>query len=320
LKIIDFGLSRMHIKVDSTTMSTRVGTPFYIAPEVLHKKYTTKCDIWSIGVIVYILLCGYPPFYGPSDIAIYQKIIAGKYSFDGEVWDKVSDHGKEFVGLLLQLDPDDRPSATEALEHPWIKEHQPKVNLMNATMRDSMQTFVNEKKLKKAALQVMAEQLTEDEILKLKTVFKELDSNKTNTISVKELSEAMHTAGYANVEAELRKFSGSGLDLDPNHQINYSEWLAVVIRRNAIIREEKIIQCFKQFDKDQNGVLTLKNLEEIFGSPEHAAEVMKEVDLNGDGVISLEEFKECVLSDSKSASLSSNSGLDHVGENGATSH
>lgn len=107
IKIIDFGLSR-HEATGQGIMRTKVGTPYYVAPEVLRKEYTKMCDIWSIGVITYILLCGYPPFYGDSDNQIFDSVKAGRFDFPSPEWDTISDSAKDFVCSLLKLDPSKR--------------------------------------------------------------------------------------------------------------------------------------------------------------------------------------------------------------------
>src|SRR5688572_3315225 len=104
-------------------MSQKFGTPYYIAPEVLKKKYSAKCDVWSIGVILYILLCGYPPFNGASDKQIIEAVLKGKYSLDEPEWDEISDDAKDLVRQMLEYDPAKRISAASALQHRWIKQH-----------------------------------------------------------------------------------------------------------------------------------------------------------------------------------------------------
>jgi calcium-dependent protein kinase len=107
VKIIDFGLSR-HDDTDLGIMQTKVGTPYYVAPEVLRREYTNSCDVWSIGVITYILLCGYPPFYGDSDTQIFESVKGGKFDFPSPEWDEISESAKDFVTQLLKVMPNDR--------------------------------------------------------------------------------------------------------------------------------------------------------------------------------------------------------------------
>jgi len=96
-------------------MKKRYGTPYYIAPEVLKNEYDEKCDLWSIGVILYILLCGYPPFNGSNDEAIIKKVKEGKFRTDDEEWLQISSEAKDLVNKLLAYDPKKRATASEAL-------------------------------------------------------------------------------------------------------------------------------------------------------------------------------------------------------------
>ncbi|CAN0327298.1 unnamed protein product [Ascophyllum nodosum] len=116
--MIDFGLSRFEDKL--SPMTTRVGTPFYIAPEVFARRYDKACDLWSIGVITYILLSGYPPFYGESDQDIFASIQHGYFEFPSPGWDSISVEAKDFIGQLLQKDPSARMTATQAIGHSWF--------------------------------------------------------------------------------------------------------------------------------------------------------------------------------------------------------
>lgn len=119
IMISDFGLSRMGENVDE--LATACGTPGYVAPEVLRRqKYGKPVDCWSIGVISYILLCGYPPFYDENDAKLYKQIMKGEYEFDSPYWDDISVSAKEFITHLLQIDPSKRYSCEQALAHPWI--------------------------------------------------------------------------------------------------------------------------------------------------------------------------------------------------------
>lgn len=127
LKIIDFGLSKIirnpqflenvgsakNVK-ELDRMNTRAGTPNYISPEVLAGNYGVECDLWSAGCILYILLCGYPPFYGDDDQEILQMVQRGKFDFDGEEWDEISKEAKDLIKKLI-CKPEKRLTASEAL-------------------------------------------------------------------------------------------------------------------------------------------------------------------------------------------------------------
>lgn len=120
VKIADFGLSK--IFSDEEELMTSCGTPGYVAPEVLMcESYDKSVDMWGIGIITYILLAGYPPFYAEDDTALFEKIMNAEYDFDDECWDDVSDLAKDFISHLLVKDPKERYTAEEALKHPWLK-------------------------------------------------------------------------------------------------------------------------------------------------------------------------------------------------------
>ncbi|KAL4646299.1 calcium/calmodulin-dependent protein kinase type 1B-like [Arapaima gigas] len=116
--ISDFGLSKME---QQGVFSTTCGTPAYAAPEVLEQKiYDKKVDLWAMGVISYILLCGYPPFYDENDTQLYRQIINSQYEFDSPYWDDISESAKDFISHLLQRNPEKRADCDQALQHPWI--------------------------------------------------------------------------------------------------------------------------------------------------------------------------------------------------------
>lgn len=123
IKVIDFGLSKICYtknvgKIER--LKTRAGTPYYISPEVLAGNYDKSCDLWSAGCILYILLCGYPPFYGDDDQEILRSVQKGKYDFEGEEWDEISKEAKSLIKALIAK-PEKRLTAQEALDHKWIK-------------------------------------------------------------------------------------------------------------------------------------------------------------------------------------------------------
>ncbi|KTG43906.1 hypothetical protein cypCar_00021087 [Cyprinus carpio] len=119
IMISDFGLSKMEGTGD--VMSTACGTPGYVAPEVLAQKpYSKAVDCWSIGVIAYILLCGYPPFYDENDSKLFEQILKADYEFDAPYWDDISDSAKDFISCLMEKDPTKRYTCEQSLRHPWI--------------------------------------------------------------------------------------------------------------------------------------------------------------------------------------------------------
>jgi len=197
IKIIDFGLSRYD--QNDGIMKTKVGTPYYVAPEVLKKEYTKSCDVWDIGVITYILLCGYPPFYGDSDNQIFDHVRTGRFSFPSPDWDSISVSAKDFIRCLLRLDPRQRLTASEALMHPWIVRNsnmEAKVRY-NSVRSSVFKKYMGIKKLKKAALEHIASSLTQAEIGCLGDIFHQLDHNGDGQLTLEELDRALSSGKYA---------------------------------------------------------------------------------------------------------------------------
>ena len=121
IKLIDFGLSkRWSTEEGAAKMHTVVGTPYYVAPEVLRGEYDKMCDVWSLGIILYVFLCGYPPFEGDNNKEIFKNVLKSKLEFDPADWDTVSDEAKDLVSKMLNKDPKKRLSAEDCLSHEWF--------------------------------------------------------------------------------------------------------------------------------------------------------------------------------------------------------
>ncbi|KAL7531110.1 hypothetical protein ACHAXR_003852 [Thalassiosira sp. AJA248-18] len=159
VKIIDFGLSRKHYAKLDAPMRTVVGTPYYIAPEVLRRRYDKTCDLWSTGVIAYILLCGYPPFNGANNNQTHKSVLKGRYSFPEEDWKDVSQEAKDFIVRMLQMDPKKRMSVEQALNHPWLVKHNVNTDVLmrqeeEVQERSSVEVVYNETPPRKRNLSV----------------------------------------------------------------------------------------------------------------------------------------------------------------------
>jgi len=161
IKITDFGLSEIFEEGQPMQMSRAVGTPGYLAPEILElldngKPYSKEVDLWSIGVILYILLCGFPPFYGDNDDEVYDKIVAGEWRFLSPYWDDVSQSAKDLITNLLELNPTKRFTAEQALSHPWIAARDRNSEAHLGTTISELKKFNAKRKFKGAILAVKA--------------------------------------------------------------------------------------------------------------------------------------------------------------------
>merc|ERR1719414_1631977 len=139
-------------------LTTKAGTPYYVAPQVLAGKYDQMSDMWSIGVIMYVMLCGYPPFFGETDADVLAKVRLGNFTFNAADWKSISEDAKILIRNLLKMNPRDRYTAEQTLNHDWIKNKAPKAaNVsLQAGFVDKLRGFRSLNKLKKAALHIIA--------------------------------------------------------------------------------------------------------------------------------------------------------------------
>jgi len=299
LKIIDFGLSCFF--KPGQVLSTRAGTPYYVAPQVLQGKYDHMCDLWSVGVIMYILLCGYPPFYGRTDHEVLSKVRRGKFVFEDKDWGRVSADAKHFIRMLLQMSPKDRYTAPKALNHKWIVHTAPRASAApikaNPTLVDNLRSFRSQNKLKKAALQIIATQLDDASIRGLRDTFTALDSNGDGLLTCTEIKNGLEKAGVRKTASDLELIC-DGIDTDGSGVIDYTEFLAAALDKRSYLSEQACWTAFKVFDLDGDDKISLEEiramLEDEAGgeavASERAAEVLKCVDRNGDGEIDFKEF------------------------------
>jgi len=297
LKIIDFGLAKHWDP--STPMTTKAGTPYYVAPEVLGGCYDTLCDVWSCGVIMYILLCGFPPFSGSTDQEVLRAVQHGRWSFRGKAWKCISEEAKDLIGKLLEVVPKERYAAGDALSHCWTKLKVPKV--ANLTLQDGfvqkLRHFQSEHKLKRAALSIIAGQLSEEKIKELRATFEAFDSNHDGQLSVGELKEGLANSGLLRSNTDLEQIM-ENVDSDGSGHIDYTEFLAATIDRRCYLTEDVCWAAFSVFDINGDGKISHEELRRVLGSgdmgelmtDEDTAALLREVDTNGDGKIDFDEF------------------------------
>ncbi|KAI4336435.1 hypothetical protein L6164_014964 [Bauhinia variegata] len=292
LKATDFGLSVFYKPGD--TFSDVVGSPYYVAPEVLRKHYGPESDVWSAGVILYILLSGVPPFWAETEMGIFRQILQGKLDFQSEPWPSISDSAKDLIRKMLDQNPKKRLTAHEVLSHPWIVDDNvaPDKPLDSAVL-SRLKQFSAMNKLKKMALRVIAERLSEEEIGGLKELFKMIDTDNSGTITFDELKDGLKRVGSELMESEIRDLMDAA-DIDNSGTIDYGEFIAATVHLNKLEREENLLSAFSYFDKDSSGYITIDEIQQAckeFGLADvHIDEMIKEIDQDNDGQIDYGEF------------------------------
>ena len=300
LKLIDFGLSARY-QPRFKRMTTMVGTPYYIAPEILQgdkRGYTSACDMWSLGVITYMLLSGTPPFKGRHDADVLTSVRRGKYTLSGRRWEHVSDHAKNFVRKLLVYNATKRISATDGLKDPWIVRHarararkSPESKDLNPEIVSNLRAFTQFSALKRAALEAIAFQVAAPKLANLREVFLQMDEDRTGHISLHEMQRVLVSRAGMD-EGEVEQIF-SRLDQDEQKTISYSEFLAATLSKRFYMREGRIRAAFQKLDIDNSGYITADNLKDMLGddfTPKRVQEMIAEADIGGDGRIDYQEF------------------------------
>jgi len=310
IKIIDFGTAKVFQKEKAEHVL--IGSAYYIAPEVLSRNYTELCDLWSCGVIMYILLTGRPPFNGGSEEEIMKKIREGNYDLKKYPWGVISDEAKDLVKGLLQVNTKKRLSAKEALEHKWFKIEKTKSNIMVYNVKhrqlnkliDNLMKYRSDNILRCAVIALLVHnsiQLNQaHDAVKL---FNQIDKNGDGKISKDELFNGLQPYKKDVSDDELRKqvdIIFNNIDSDHNGYLEYEEFVRAAIDKDHFLSVNFLQFAFNYFDKDHDGEITLEEVKNKFflsdknrssaKAQEQLQKSFNEIDINGDGKLSFEEF------------------------------
>lgn len=301
IKIIDFGTSKKIGK--DQKLKNRLGTAYYIAPEVLTMLYDSKCDIWSCGVILYVLLFGIPPFNGKTDDEIFDKIKKGVFKFP-EGGAKVSEEAKKLIARMLTKNPEQRPTADQCLKDPWFQRMRDKSfsEASDPMTMGNLREFKSKSQFQKAIMLYFVNFFDiKDEKAKLYKVFKSLDKDGDGQLDKEELKAAYIKEGKTfNVDEEVDRIFAQ-VDVNNTGQIDFSEFLLATVDYKKGIQDAQLKQIFDLIDKDKSKTLEKSEIAEFFGLGDKSQEaqlqeLMEEVDANKDGKISFDEFKNLMSS------------------------
>ena len=298
IKIIDFGTSGKIQDEEDELFNVGVGTPLYVAPEILeNEKYDEKCDMWSCGVIMFMMLSGKAPFDGDNDEEIYQSVRKGKYDFDNEKWDEISNEAKDLIKKLLIHDFNKRFSAKEALNHPWIVKHRKNKKIDKEKLNEVVLNFKNysaKLKLQQLTLAYIVHNLTSKKDCEfLREVFITFDESGSGKLTKAQLIKGLNNILPLNeAENEVNRLMDI-IDVDGSGFIEYEEFLRVGLDKKKIINEENLDMAFKLFDINNRKKINAEEIGIILGqkNKHFCQEIIKEADVDKDGEINFDDFK-----------------------------
>ncbi|KAK2984380.1 hypothetical protein RJ640_002766 [Escallonia rubra] len=296
LKAIDFGLSIFF--EPGQRFGEIVGSPYYMAPEVLRRNYGPEVDVWSAGVILYILLCGVPPFWAETEEGIAQAIIRCEIDFDRDPWPRVSKDAKDLVKGMLEPNPYSRMTVEEVLENRWIQNADKVPNIPlgeHVTTRIKQFSLMN--KFKKKVLRVVAAKLPDEQVHGLKQMFHMMDKDKNGNLTFEELKDGLHIIGQPVQDPDVQMIMDAA-DIDGNGMLNCEEFMTLAVHLRRISNNEQLRQAFRFFDRNDTGFIEFEELREALFDEHLGAnndqvvhDIIFDADLDKDGRISYPEFE-----------------------------
>ena len=304
IKIIDFGTARIFDK--NNKPQSIVGSSYYIAPEVLRQKYNKECDLWSVGVILYMFIVGHAPFDGCDDEEITSNIQRGVYRKKDRRWLKASKEVKDLIEKLLTYRPSQRLTALQALNHPWFKitdsnilyDNVPKSDVINCIK--NILTYNINYKLEELFLAYIIHNIPrEKEAKSAIKLFKLVNENGDGKLQKDELRQTLLKFVTEDF-LEQYDFDGifSIMDGDNKGYINYEEFLRAALERKKILTDEILSYAFNYFDPEGCGYIKKKKIKSIFGNKINNntfQSIFDEIDLDRDGKITFDDFKSMLL-------------------------
>lgn len=319
LKLIDFGTA---MRFDLKDMVTKVCTPHYVAPEVLSKgaqPYTEKVDVWSCGVILFVMLSGQLPFHTDNQLELLKRVRKGRFEFEpSDVWIHISQHAHDLIRNILCVKVADRCNADQAFHQPWCEmlaeaESQGRPTI-SKDMVEQIHGFLTNNRLKRVALRIIARQIDDDAIEAQRSVWLSVDQDNSGTLTTEEMAKAilnldatdMAKAGMVEIMRQLDP-TGSGI-------VEYTEFLAACLTKTQYMQEEVCRAAFHRLDFDHDGIVSRKDLARLLSDKDGMRDagltgaslcelidelenIMQDADGNNDGGVSFEEFMELMGDD-----------------------
>ena len=306
IKLIDFGCSKMFTRTKKN-FSDIIGTLVYCSPEVLSNNYNESCDVWSCGVLMYCLLCGHFPFRGSDEEEITRAILSGKFDFDVDYFNGVSDEAKDLIKKCLKYDPNKRISIQEAINHIFFKD----LNEAKKFTEEDIKQLTHLKKVNKypkfyqLVLTYLSYNFSDNKLLnELSQLYDKLDKNNDYKITKAELYKAYKEAGIPISQKELEAIINS-LDFDSNGNVDYEEFVRMCIPKERLFTDSNLENAFYLFDKEKKGFITPSEIIDFIKTSKKVNEEVKKKIKNeildiADEIIDIEEFKSLMMTLSNS--------------------
>jgi calcium-dependent protein kinase len=296
IKVIDFGLSKKFATNRLGIMREGVGTLYSMAPQVLQGVYNSQADMWSVGVITYMLLSSHRPFYNKKRKIMIDRIMRCDYTFKKDYWTPISDDAKDFINHLLVLDPKVRYDALKAQKHKWLHnqfkiEDRAPTESVTGRVADNLLMYKNNLSLKKLALNVIAHRSSTAEIIDLRKAFDQFDSGNDGVISSEEFRVAI-TDKCSYSDDEVTEMFNS-IDINQNGQIMYTEFIAATLEAQGQLDEDRIAEAFDRLDTDDTGFISKENIKDFLSDTDATMENIEHMiqgankDHCGQGTISI---------------------------------
>jgi len=306
MKLIDFGLAE-HVP-EGKHLKEQKGSLYYMAPEVLRRRYGIEIDVWTCGIIMFIMLSGYPPFYGDDDDSTYMAIQKDPLTFRPDYWAQrpddqggpISEDAMDFIRHMCERDIKTRWTAVQCVDHPWIQRAKLPFNTkLTPEYLGRLADYISPTcpLLKRAAFQLIVNRLSEKEIKEFKDLFLTLDQDGDGYVVAGDVAAKAKDAGL-EADPSLSKIIAA---LGPA-RLPYTEFMAAVCDQKRFATELNVISAFRVFDRRNENKINEEVLGQIFHDPtqvmKDAKEVgkamMKDHDTNKDGFLDIAEFKALV--------------------------
>jgi calcium-dependent protein kinase len=298
IKLIDFGCSKIFSKKHHKNLSGIIGTSAYCSPEVIDDIYDERCDEWSCGVLMYLLLCGEIPFPGDTEEEMFSKIKKGKFSFHQKEFKNVSNNAKDLICNLLMYNKDYRITASQALQHPFFTESfDPKLLSYNKDLT-KLTELIEIKKFGKFQESIIAyltiNFIDKDEENQLKEVFRYIDKNNKNFLKKEDIEYCFKANGYF-LDKESIDHIFSVLDYDMNGVVEYQEFFRALVDKKKLFSDENLKVAFELLDENKKNEISWNDIKRVFFHEQKMNdnlidEYLKEIGMTKEKTLNFQEF------------------------------